>query len=97
MVSLADLEQRVRDALDIQETPLIATALPDERKGEKLILLIEGDHDQDDIKNKILTSSIPPLMRPAHIFVVETVPILGSGKQDFASARKMAKRLIEEG
>ncbi|MGL1921045.1 MAG: acyl-[ACP]--phospholipid O-acyltransferase [Hyphomicrobiales bacterium] len=96
MVSLADLEQRVRDALSIQETPLIATALPDERKGEKLILLIEGDHDETDVKNKILKSSIPPLMRPAHIFVVETVPILGSGKQDFSAARNMAKKLIEQ-
>ena len=96
MVSLADLEQRVRDALDIQETPLIATALPDERKGEKLILLLEGDYDQDDVRNKIMASSIPPLMRPAKIFVVETVPILGSGKQDFAAARKMAKALIDD-
>lgn len=97
MVSLADLEQRVRDALDIQETPLIATALPDERKGEKLILLIEGDYKVADVKSKILKSSIPPLMRPAQVFVVETVPILGSGKQDFAAARKMAKELIEAG
>lgn len=96
MVSLADLEQRVRDALDIQETPIIATALPDERKGEKLILLIEGEYNVADVKTKILKSSIPPLMRPAHVFVVETVPILGSGKQDFSAARKMAKNLIEE-
>ncbi len=95
MVSLGELEQRVRDVLEMPELPLLATNLPDEKKGEKVILLIEGEHDVAKVRKKLIKSTMPALMLPAKIFAVETVPILGSGKSDFSSGKALAIQMLE--
>lgn len=93
MVSLGDVEQRVRQALAVPELPLVAINLPDEKKGEKVILLLEGEHDAKDIKQKLIDAGMPALLLPAGIFAVDAVPVLGSGKTDFATSRKLATEL----
>ena len=93
MVSLGDVEQRVRTALADPDLPLVAINLPDEKKGEKVILLLEGEHDPQAIKQQLIDAGMPALLLPAKIFSVDDVPMLGSGKTDFATSRKLATEL----
>ncbi|OUR71178.1 acyl-[ACP]--phospholipid O-acyltransferase [Methylophaga sp. 41_12_T18] len=93
MVSLGDVEQRVRTALASPELPLVAINLADDKKGEKVILLLEGEHDPQAVKQQLIAAGMPALLIPANIFAVETVPLLGSGKTDFSNSRKLAIEL----
>jgi len=76
------------------DTPDIAvTAAPDERKGEKLVVV----HTPlgiavDEVLEELSRSDLPALFRPrARDFVeVEEMPRLGSGKRDLGALKEMA-------
>lgn len=93
MVSLGAIEQQVRQILDEPELELVAVNLPDAKKGEKVILMVAGEHDPAQVKRALTAGGMNPLMIPAKIYNVEAVPKLGSGKTDFATARKLALSL----
>lgn len=90
MVSLGAIEQQVRNLLDAPELELVAVNLPDEKKGEKVILLLAGDYVEADVRRQLLEGGMSPLMTPAVIRNVAEVPKLGSGKTDFGKARQVA-------
>jgi len=90
MVSLSAVEETIRDALEDPELELVAVNLPDDKKGEKIILLIATETAAKDIKKKLIESGMNALMIPAVITPVNAVPKLGSGKTDFAGAKKVA-------
>ncbi|MDH5465233.1 MAG: AMP-binding protein, partial [Thiovulaceae bacterium] len=96
MVSLSTVEQDIVKIIDDEEIEFITANVPDEKKGEKVILLVTGDIDTNDLRKKILASDINALSIPAKIFVIDAIPILGSGKRDFASTKKLALRLVNE-
>ena len=92
MVSLGLVEGQISTLL--QENGQIAvTALPDEKKGEKLILLLEGEIEVSSLQEQIKTLEMNPLFIPAEYYKVEELPRLGTGKSDFNGARKLAERL----
>ncbi|MDO6454843.1 acyl-[ACP]--phospholipid O-acyltransferase [Neptunomonas phycophila] len=90
MVGLSDIEARAKKALALPETPMVAVNLPDSKKGEKVVLLIEGEGDSSEARKRMVDSGMPGLMIPSSIYFVESVPVLGSGKTDFGAAKKMA-------
>lgn len=90
MVSLGAVENQISQLIDNEEIEIIAVALPDASKGEKLVLLIAGATDLDSIKAMIRGSDINPLMIPKEYLMVAAIPKLGSGKADFAGAKKLA-------
>ena len=90
MVSLSAVEETIRDALGEPELDLVAVNLPDDKKGEKIILLIATETPPLEIKKALIESGMNPLMIPAKISQVNAVPKLGSGKTDFATSRKVA-------
>ncbi len=94
MVSLGGIEQRVRNALANPELSLVAINLPDAKKGEKVILMIEGEHDTKAVRQQLINANMPSLLLPSQIFSIEKVPVLGSGKTDFANSKKLAEQLI---
>ncbi|MBU0655210.1 MAG: AMP-binding protein [Gammaproteobacteria bacterium] len=94
MVSLGAIEQQVRNILGEPELELVAINLPDEKKGEKVILMIAGERDEAEVRRKLLEGGMNALMIPAVIRNVEEVPKLGSGKTDFANARKLALSVV---
>ena len=76
----------------------VAAAVPDPRKGEKIILLTE----QDDADRSIFLAfargrGATELMVPAEIRVIPAVPVLGSGKVDFAGVQRLALTDIASG
>lgn len=93
MVSLTAVEQQVRQILDDAELELVAVNLPDDKKGEKIVLLMAGTHDEAAVKRKLLDGGMNPLAIPSTIRSLAEIPKLGSGKTDFGSARKVALSL----
>ena len=70
-------------------------ALPDEKKGEKLVLLLEGEMEVETLKEQIKTLEMNPLFLPSEYYKVEELPKLGTGKADFKGAKKLAKELSD--
>ena len=95
MVSLGAVEQQIRDLLQAPEQELCAVNLPDEKKGERIVLLIETGENKganaDAIATRLLAAGTHPLMIPAEIYQVDTIPKLGSGKTDFGAAKRLAE------
>ncbi len=89
MISLTAVEEAVRSALDEPELELAAVNIPDEKKGEKVILMIAKDVQLETIKKAMLAANVNPLMIPAGAKVVDEIPKLGSGKTDFKTARDL--------
>lgn len=92
MISLSSVERAVQSELDQPELVLAAVAVPDTRKGEKIVLLVEGA-DSEAIQSRLRKSSISPLCRPAKVYSVDQIPLLGSGKMDLAALRQLALEL----
>ncbi|MAY42117.1 MULTISPECIES: acyl-[ACP]--phospholipid O-acyltransferase [unclassified Neptuniibacter] len=90
MVSLTAIEGEVRKILQLPDLPLVAVNLPDPKKGEKVILLVEGN-SAEGMRELLIKGGMPALMIPSAIHEIETLPILGSGKTNFSESRKMAE------
>lgn len=88
MVSLTAVEETIRAALDKPELELVAVNLPDEKKGEKIVLMIAEEIQLEDIKKAMLEAKANPLMIPSDVKVVDKIPKLGSGKTDFKRAKQ---------
>jgi acyl-[acyl-carrier-protein]-phospholipid O-acyltransferase/long-chain-fatty-acid--[acyl-carrier-protein] ligase len=93
MISLGAVEAKINDSGVIAGMDFIIVAIPDEVKGEKIVLLFAGDKDADEVLREIRKSGIPPMMIPGEAFKVDVVPKLGTGKADFSTAKKLAIEL----
>ena len=93
MVSLTAVEEQVRRILGDPELDLCAVNLPDERKGEIILLLVAGeDVEADGLRRRLVEGGMHALMLPAEYRKVGEVPKLGSGKTDFSAARALAEK-----
>jgi len=89
MISLGAIEESVSKMLP-EEVEVLATAVPDNKKGEKVVLLFNGDIDEKELKIRIKTSELNSLMIPSEYLSVESIPKLGTGKSDFKTAKEIA-------
>jgi len=94
MISLGVVEEEVYRILNNKEIELAAVALPDERKGEQVVLLVAGPIDPEIIKPKLIENKLNPIIIPETILGVESIPKLGSGKTDFTKAKELARGLL---
>ena len=92
MVSLGLVEGEIAKVLG-ENDQVSVVALPDIKKGEKLILLLEGEMELDTLKEQIKTLEMNPLFVPNAYYKVEALPKLGTGKADFKGAKNLAKEL----
>jgi acyl-[acyl-carrier-protein]-phospholipid O-acyltransferase/long-chain-fatty-acid--[acyl-carrier-protein] ligase len=92
MVSLGLVEAEINKLLGENDQIAIA-ALPDEKKGEKLVLLLEGEMEVKTLQAKIKELGLNPLFVPSEYYKVEVLPKLGTGKADFKGAKSVAKEL----
>jgi acyl-[acyl-carrier-protein]-phospholipid O-acyltransferase/long-chain-fatty-acid--[acyl-carrier-protein] ligase len=90
MISLSELEQYVRNAIPEKDVELVAINLPCNKKGESITLLYEGDLATAEVRQAMLANGVSGLMIPSNWVAVDTVPKLGSGKNDFATAKQLA-------
>ncbi|MBV8706283.1 MAG: AMP-binding protein [Acidobacteriaceae bacterium] len=73
--------------------PCVVTAIADERKGERLVAFVAGgDMTTQAIWQQLIASGLPKLWTPKleDIHLVETLPMLGTGKVDLRAVRQMA-------
>ncbi|MDG2942352.1 acyl-[ACP]--phospholipid O-acyltransferase [Exercitatus varius] len=89
MISLGSVEENLAAVFD-EQTQFTATAIADDKKGEMIVLLVKSALSLDDIKAQIKVSSLPPIMQPSEILLVDEIPLLGSGKVDFKGVKKLA-------
>jgi acyl-[acyl-carrier-protein]-phospholipid O-acyltransferase/long-chain-fatty-acid--[acyl-carrier-protein] ligase len=89
MVSLGAVEMLVQ-ALWPEEHHAVV-AVPDKRKGERIVLVTTADNaDPNELRQFGRKSGANELMVPHEIIKVPEIPLLGSGKTDYVSARRIA-------
>jgi acyl-[acyl-carrier-protein]-phospholipid O-acyltransferase/long-chain-fatty-acid--[acyl-carrier-protein] ligase len=90
MVSLAAVEALATELWP--DAPAAVVALPDPRKGERLVLLTtQSGAMREPLMRHAKAKGVSELMVPADIVVVDKVPMLGSGKPDYVAATELAK------
>jgi len=94
MVSLGLVEREISRVL-AEESQIALTALPDPKKGERLVVLLEGEMSLDQLKDAIKSLGLNPLFVPSAYYRVEALPKLGTGKADFSGAKRLARELSE--
>jgi acyl-[acyl-carrier-protein]-phospholipid O-acyltransferase/long-chain-fatty-acid--[acyl-carrier-protein] ligase len=91
MVSLAAIEAMTQGLWP--DFSHVVVSLPDTRKGEQIVLVTEKpDADRDALLAHAQAQGFPELWVPRAILVAG-IPVLGSGKTDYAAATEMAQRL----
>jgi len=91
MVSLAAAERLAEMA--VPETRHAVVSLPDSRRGERLVLVTEA-HDFD--RNRLLGAAhqlgLPEIAVPREVVEIDQMPLLGTGKTDYAAVTRLAQR-----
>jgi len=93
MVPHETLESKIYTTLQIPtegERSIAVVGVPDEAKGEALILLTVPELSVQELRAKLLEAGVPPLWIPKSIRQVEKIPVLGSGKLDIKQCKEMA-------
>lgn len=92
MVSLVAIEMALSELWP--DVPLGIIAVPDDKKGEQLILIIEKpDVTTNEIATYFATKGVSALWTPKKILSVKQAPLLGSGKFDYNKAKEMIKEM----
>ncbi len=74
----------------------VVVTLPDKKKGERLVLLTENAKaSREELGSFAKSQGVPALMVPGSVIHIDKLPLLGSGKIDFATARKMAEEHLK--
>lgn len=96
MVPHLGLEEILRKLLGIEEDEvrLAVTAVPDPRKGERIVVLHTGlDRSPDQICREMAATGLPPLWIPSpdSFCQVTAIPLLGTGKLNLCELKRLAE------
>jgi acyl-[acyl-carrier-protein]-phospholipid O-acyltransferase/long-chain-fatty-acid--[acyl-carrier-protein] ligase len=96
MISLAAVEALAADLWP--QALSVVVAVPDPRKGERLILLTQQkEATRAAFQAFAKASHASDLMIPADVWVIEKLPLLGTGKVDMMSTVKLVEERIKPG
>ncbi|MBV9642139.1 MAG: AMP-binding protein [Verrucomicrobia bacterium] len=93
MVPHETIEARIIEAFGLRmedERVVAVVGVPDQAKGEALILLAIRDLSPERIREHLLAAGLPNLWVPRTVRKVEKIPILGSGKLDLGKCKELA-------
>ncbi|MCQ2055701.1 MAG: MFS transporter [Fibrobacter sp.] len=96
MISLGAVEKKIQDTPVLEGCDYVVTSIPDASKGEKIVLVYQGEKDANTVISELRSSGMPPLMIPSLAFQVDAVPKLGTGKADFTTAKKLVLSMLEK-
>jgi len=94
MVPHIRVEEKLHELLGGEQQVLAVTAIPDEKKGERLAVVHTLKEDVlKDLLEKLAKTDLPALWkpRPDQFFFVEKLPYLGTGKLDLRKLREIAR------
>lgn len=95
MIPHGAVEERLLAALGATEPLLAVTAVPDEKKGERIAVVFDQTRlDEGQIKQAIEQAELPNLWKPSLLVAAEAIPMLGSGKLDLKGLKKLAEGAI---
>ena len=93
MVPHIKVEEQLHEVADATEQKFVVTAVPDGKKGERLVVLhtLKPEELKSVLEN-LPQSGLPNLWtpRPNQFFAVEEFPHLGTGKLDLRRVRELA-------
>jgi len=93
MVSLTAVEASAAEIWPDNNHAVIS--VEDARKGEQLILMTDrSDADRKALLKHAKENAIAELMVPRTIYVVDQIPLLGTGKVDYVTAKQIVEQAI---
>jgi acyl-[acyl-carrier-protein]-phospholipid O-acyltransferase/long-chain-fatty-acid--[acyl-carrier-protein] ligase len=98
MVPHIKVEDLLQELAGATEQSFVVTAIPDEKKGERLVVLHTLDEERlQECLEKLGKSELPALWRPRpdHFVRIEKLPYLGTGKLDLRKARELAVEMTQ--
>lgn len=96
MVPHVKVEEKLHELAGVTEQTFAVTSLPDESKGERLVVLHTlSDGKLQETLAKLSDCGLPNLWipRPNQFFRVDALPYLGTGKLDLRAIRERAQQL----
>ncbi|MCC6155597.1 MAG: MFS transporter, partial [Candidatus Hydrogenedentes bacterium] len=96
MVPHTKVEETLHKLLDMNEQTFAVTSVPDEQKGERLIVLHTlMDGELEVLVDKLKDSDLPNLWRPkpTSFYRIAEIPVLGTGKMDLKKVKSLAKEM----
>ena len=99
MVPHIKVEDKLHELAHATEQVFVVTAVPDERKGERLMVLHTLAEDKLEPTLELLAKSDLPALwrpRPDQFVHVEKLPYLGTGKLDLRKARELALEVAKQ-
>ena len=97
MVPHEVVEQKIIAALGLEgsERRIAICGVPDEAKGEALLLLTAEPIEMDKLRAGLNEAGVPNLWIPKRSVVVESIPVLASGKLDIRRCQELAASEIK--
>jgi len=99
MVPHIKVEDKLHELAHATEQVFVVTAVPDERKGERLMVLHTLPEDKlEETLELLAKSDLPALSRPRpdQFLRVVKLPYLGTGKLDLRKARELALEVAKQ-
>jgi len=99
MVPHIKVEDKLHELAQATEQVFVVTAVPDERKGERLMVLHTLPEDKlKETLELFAKCDLPALWRPRpdQFLRVEKLPYLGTGKLDLRKARELAQEVAKQ-
>jgi acyl-[acyl-carrier-protein]-phospholipid O-acyltransferase/long-chain-fatty-acid--[acyl-carrier-protein] ligase len=99
MVPHIRIEEKLHELADATEQVFAVTAVPDEKKGERIIVIHTLPAAKlTTVLEKLSRCDLPALWRPksSQFVHVDSIPTLGTGKMDLRAIRALANSLAAE-
>ena len=96
MVPHIKIEEKLHELAGATEQLFVVSAVPDEKKGEKIIVLHTLPEEKlAPVLEKLGQSDLPPLWKPRanQFYRVDALPYLGTGKLDLRALKTKAAEL----
>ncbi len=96
MIPHTRLEEIMHELLDLTEQSLVVAGVPDETRGERIIVMHVLEEEQiETLKKRLNDSEFPNLWRPRPnaYYRIDEIPLLGTGKMDIKKAKQLALEL----
>ena len=96
MVPHVRVEEQLHELAGATERTFVVVGVPDEKKGERLVVLHRLDRTRwDQLGPKLAQLDLPNLWKPRvdQFHYVDSFPLLGTGKVDLRKTRELAEQL----
>ena len=96
MVPHLKIEEKLQELAGVAETMFVVAGLPDEKKGERLVVLHKlAENNLQACLEKLAACDLPNLWKPKAdaFYRVEQFPLLGTGKLDLRKVKETAAQL----